>query len=246
MNQSWFVYLGLILVVWMGAILPMLIKKGDLFFTRLLLFSGSYLLGIAIIHFIPDIITNSPAKTPWILVGFFLQIIIQKFSSGSEHGHIHNVNLLNKGIAFQVLIGLSFHTLMDGISVGSYTAWSHQHHEIEKNGLGFILGILVHKIGEGFSLASLFVLAKSKPWESSLTLLIFSLIAPISAWIVSGITISPAILSIVMALVAGSFLHISASILLENKNKLKEKGVDYTEWLVIFMGFSLAIFTSHH
>jgi len=246
MDQSWLIYVGLVLVVWLGAILPLIFKKGELFFSRILLFSGAYLMGIALIVFLPDIIRISPEKSPWVLIGFFIQLIIQKISGGSEHGHIHNIATLNKQIAVQVFIGLSFHALMDGASVGSYTEWSHLHEDTGDHEHGFIYGILMHKIGEGFALATLFMLAKTKPLQAALIIFLFSLMAPFSAWIVSLLHLSSSILTILMAMVAGSFLHISASILLENRNKKTEEPKDLFKWITILSGFILAILSSYH
>ena len=78
MGQSWIIYVGLIMVVWLGAILPFILRRGELFLSRILLFSGAYLLGIAIIVFVPDIIRISPEKSPWILMGLFYSVINSK------------------------------------------------------------------------------------------------------------------------------------------------------------------------
>jgi len=246
MGQSWLIYIGLIAVVWIGAILPFILKKGEMFLSRILLFSGAYLLGIALIVFVPDIISISPEKSPWILTGFFFQLIIQKMSGGSEHGHIHTTTTLNKQIALQVFIGLSFHALMDGASVGSFNEWSHLHLRGEGHEHGFIYGILMHKIGEGFALASLFMLAKTRPLPAAFIILVFSLTAPLSAWIVSSLSLSENILTILMAMIAGSFLHISASILLESRHKDKSEKSDAYKWIIILAGFILAILSSQH
>ncbi len=246
MGQSWLIYIGLIMVVWLGAILPFILKRGEMFLSRILLFSGAYLLGIALIVFVPDIIRISPEKSPWILIGFFIQLIIQKISGGSEHGHIHTTTSLNKQMALQVFVGLSFHALMDGASVGSYNEWSHLHHETGGHEHGFVYGILMHKIGEGFALASLFMLTKTKSIHAAIIILIFSLMAPFSAWIVSLLHLTSTIITILMAMVAGSFLHISVSILLESWHKKSEKDTDRYKWVVILSGFMLAILSSWH
>jgi zinc transporter ZupT len=173
-------------------------------------------------------------------------LIIQKISGGSEHGHIHTSTSLNKQMALQVFVGLSFHALMDGASVGSYNEWSHLHNETGGHENGFVYGILMHKIGEGFALASLFMLAKTKSIHAAMIILIFSLMAPFSAWIVSLLHLTSTIITILMSMVAGSFLHISASILLESWHKKKENDTDRYKWLVILSGFILAILSSWH
>jgi zinc transporter ZupT len=135
---------------------------------------------------------------------------------------------------------------MDGASVGSYNEWSHLHDETGGHEHGFVYGILMHKIGEGFALASLFMLAKTKAFHATLVILIFSLMAPFSAWIVSLLHLSSTVITLLMAMVAGSFLHISASILLESWHKKKENEADRYKWVVILSGFILAILSSWH
>jgi zinc transporter ZupT len=104
----------------------------------------------------------------------------------------------------------------------------------------------MHKIGEGFALASLFMLTKTKAIHAAMIILIFSLMAPFSAWIVSLLHLTSTIITILMAMVAGSFLHISASILLESWHKKSEKDTDRYKWVVILSGFTLAILSSWH
>jgi zinc transporter ZupT len=230
----------------MGALMPFLLKRGELFFSRILLFSGAYLMGIALMVFLPDIVRISPENSPWILTGFFFQLVLQKISGGSEHGHIHRSGGVPQQVAIQVFIGLSFHALMDGASVGSYTEWAHLHEETDRHEHGFIYGILMHKTGEGFALASLFMLTKIRPVSAAFLVLAFSLMAPLSAWVVSSLRLTPSLIAILMAIVAGSFLHISASILLESRSRKIEENTDRSKWLIILTGFILAILSTHH
>ena len=61
-------------------------------FKTLLAFSGAYLFSITVIHILPELFeARSIVNTGiFVLAGFFLQMILEYFSSGIEHGHIHN------------------------------------------------------------------------------------------------------------------------------------------------------------
>src|SRR3954470_4770857 len=56
----------------------------------LLAFSGAYLFALTVLHLIPEIY-RSGEKTIgiFIFIGFFIQIVLEFFSEGIEHGHIH-------------------------------------------------------------------------------------------------------------------------------------------------------------
>ena len=61
-------------------------------FKILLSFSGAYLFSITVIHILPELFheaTNLRLTGAYVLAGFFLQMILEYFSSGVEHGHIH-------------------------------------------------------------------------------------------------------------------------------------------------------------
>src|SRR6188768_1031874 len=61
-------------------------------FKLLLVFAGSYLFSITVIHILPELyIQNSEVELIglFVLAGFFLQQLLEYFTSGIEHGHIH-------------------------------------------------------------------------------------------------------------------------------------------------------------
>ncbi len=61
-------------------------------FRLLLVFAGSYLFGITVIHILPELY-HQPVGMEliglFVLAGFFLQQVLEYFTSGIEHGHIH-------------------------------------------------------------------------------------------------------------------------------------------------------------
>ena len=71
--------------------IPSLSKKGS---TKLILsFSGSFLLSICLLHIIPEIFSGHHDHHLnlgiYLMIGFFLQLILDYFSGGIEHGHTH-------------------------------------------------------------------------------------------------------------------------------------------------------------
>src|SRR6478735_214527 len=61
-------------------------------FKLLLVFAGAYLFSITVIHILPELyIQNSEVELIglFVLAGFFLQQLLEYFTSGIEHGHIH-------------------------------------------------------------------------------------------------------------------------------------------------------------
>ena len=55
-----------------------------------LAFSGGFLLAIIFQHLLPDIYhTGAEHVGIYILIGFLIQLILEYFSGGIEHGHVH-------------------------------------------------------------------------------------------------------------------------------------------------------------
>src|SRR5690606_8957646 len=99
----------------------------------ILSFSGAYLFAITVLHLIPEAYTG-PDKHEigiYILLGFLLQIFLEQFSQGIEHGHIHHHH---HGHAFPygILISLCLHAFLEGMPL----AKDHQNE--------FIFGIALH------------------------------------------------------------------------------------------------------
>ena len=106
----------LISSVFLGAIITEFFSLKGKSLQLLLTFSGGYLLAVSLLHLIPEIFTNTDPNNIglFILAGFLVQIILEHFSKGIEHGHSQK----NNGITFSVLISLCLHALLEGIPLG--------------------------------------------------------------------------------------------------------------------------------
>ncbi|MFD2514071.1 ZIP family metal transporter [Pontibacter locisalis] len=203
-----------------------------------LAFSGAYLFTITIIHLLPDVLLNSSDRGfrvgYWVLAGFFLQLVLELFSHGVEHGHIHHHDHGRVGtMPFLLLGSLFIHSFLEGSILVEYqhTAAAVTHNHGGDNFYTVLLGVTMHHIPAAFALMSVLLFRLENFRKAFLWLLIFALGSPL------GIIFSNTVLSqeapggliytALTGLVAGNFLHISTTILFEtspdhhfNRNKL--------------------------
>ena len=129
-------------------------KTNEQIIKLMLAFSGGFLLSIAFIHFIPELYENNNLNIgTYILIGFLIQLMLEFFSRGIEHGHIH-INKLSK-VPVTLFIALSIHALLEGIPLGTEllgikTIDYHSH-----NNNTLLLGILLHRLPVSIALMTL-------------------------------------------------------------------------------------------
>ncbi|MCZ8134453.1 MAG: zinc permease, partial [Algoriphagus sp.] len=87
------------------------------YFKLVLVFAGSYLFSITILHIIPELFSSDFGTGEmglYILFGFLLQQLLEFWSSGIEHGHIHkHQSETSKGV-FTLMTGLFIHAFLEG------------------------------------------------------------------------------------------------------------------------------------
>ena len=198
-------------------------------------FSGAFLLAISVLHLIPEIYKEYSEKIGiFILVGFLLQLLLEFFSNGIEHGHFHSHSKKSIVFPYSIFISLCIHSFIEGMALVSPHEHSHQSHSL-------LVGIIVHKIPIAIVLSAI-LLDKgiSKP-IFLLALFIFSISAPCGLYLASNnLTDIIGNTSIIKALAVGIFLHISTTILFETNEGHK---FDLRKFVIIVLGFLIAIFT---
>ena len=140
-------------------------------FKTLLAFSGAYLFSITVIHILPELFeARSIVNTGiFVLAGFFLQMILEYFSSGIEHGHIHNHEEDRSILPYSMLISLCLHAFLEG------TLLTHpMHSEVHGDNQPLLFGLALHKIPEAFALMSVLVFRLGKSALSMLLLFVFA------------------------------------------------------------------------
>ena len=177
----------------------------------LITFSGAYLLAISILHLTPEIFTNTTKNSIglFVLVGFLIQILLEYFSQGIEHGHFHK----NKTMPFSVLISLSLHALLEGMPLSGHLH-NHAHNSL-------LTGIVLHKLPVSIVLMIFFVQSNMPKKRAYGFLLLFALMSPLGVFAGNLFNSITNYQNEITAIVVGIFLHISTTILSESSNEHK-------------------------
>lgn len=204
---------------------------------RLLIsFSGAFLLAISVLHLIPEIYSNYTEKIGiFILIGFLLQLLLEFFSDGIEHGHFHSHKKSLMAFPFAIFISLCIHSFIEGMALIS----PHDHHHHTNYSL--LTGIVIHKIPIAIVLSTMLISKNLPKIVFFIGLIVFSISAPLGLFIASNNLLdmvgSP---SIILALAVGIFLHISTTILFETSEGHK---FDLKKFIIIVLGFTIAALT---
>ena len=186
-----------------------------------LVFAGSYLFSITIIHILPELFHQDvqPGYVGmFVLAGFFLQQGLEFLSTGVEHGHIHvhdSGHQHKESSAILVLIALGIHALLEGGLLAHPRTVEHHH---DSNTL--LWGILLHKAPEAFALMSVLLCEMKSKSRAVLYLVLFAAASPLglymSDFLLSREAMSSRAFTFLFALVSGNFLHISTTIVFES------------------------------
>ena len=111
-----------VIVLFLGAFtggMSVFLFKGDNHknLKLVLSFSGAYLFGITVLHLIPDAYHgNDNYVGVFILIGFLFQIVLEQFSDGIEHGHIHKPDHEHiTAFPLAILVSLCIHAFLEGM-----------------------------------------------------------------------------------------------------------------------------------
>lgn len=204
-------YIVLFLSVFVGSFIAFYFKTISNKTTKLLIsFSGAYLFGITVIHLIPETFntSNNHVIGVFVLVGFLLQILLEQFSKGVEHGHGH----IHGNVSFTILLGLSIHSFIEGMPLGA----AHHIHDHTHDSL--LSAIVLHKIPVSIVLTHLLIESKMKTPQIILLLIFFAITTPLGSFVSHYISNVSTYHHQIMAIVIGMFLHISTTILFESSD----------------------------
>jgi len=203
----------------------------------MLAFSGGFLLSIAFVHFLPELYES---HTPYsigsfILIGFLIQLFLEYFSGGIEHGHIHIHK--NNRIPWSLFISLSIHSFIEGIPLGGGDLNAHHGHLSAQS---LLLGILFHQTPVAIALMTLLKGSALSTRKSWFILILFGVMTPIGLlfgkFFHSSIDILP--MNLLLAIVVGMFLHISTTIIFESSENHR---FNLVKLMSIIIGVTLAI-----
>ncbi len=191
-----------------GLLYFVLNRSNDTLLKLSLAFSGAYLFGITITHLIPEVYSMGNKHIGvYVLAGFLFQILLEFFSEGIEHGHIHVHRNHGKTFPLTMLFSLCIHAFFEGVPMAD--AQQRQ---------SLMMGIALHHIPVAFALMSMLMQSGISRSISVMALLLFAAMSPAGA--LTGIYLDDVLMekwfSVVMAVVIGIFLHISTTILFES------------------------------
>jgi zinc transporter ZupT len=228
--------LVLFLAPLLSGLLIFLVPKADnRNFRMLLVFAGSYLFAITVIHILPELYIHSDGLELiglFVLIGFFLQQVLEYFTSGIEHGHLHHSGRdhahdhEHDGFhqhshdkpalsGFVLLIALCIHAFLEG---GMLAQPNEGGPIYDVNAI--LLGIALHRAPAAFALMTVLSISLQSKTKALPHLIIFSLAAPAGLLLGTYLTqveiLSSTGLMYLYALVCGNFLHISTTIVFES------------------------------
>lgn len=213
-----------------GLLIYLVPQRKGASFKLLLVFAGSYLFAITVIHILPELY-HQPVGVEWIglfvLAGFFLQQLLEFFTSGIEHGHIHtdehdhdtthghhHHDQPRQVSAIVLLTALCIHAFLEG---GMLAQPLHAGH-YDMNAI--LLGIALHRAPAAFALMTVLAFQLGSRRKALPYLLGFSLAAPVGLFLSSYLSQTEILTAEAMiflyALVCGNFLHISTTIVFES------------------------------
>lgn len=207
----------------------------------LLSFSGGFLLAIAFHHFLPELYHNHiPNVGLFVILGFIIQLLLEFFSGGIEHGHVH----AHKGnkLPYVMLLSLSIHSFIEGIplainAAGEISHHGHGHHFSSES---YLLGIILHQIPVAVALMTLLKVSEFSNLKSWIVLMIFALMTPFGMFFgfFFGEHFNEDIMQSILAIVIGMFLHISTTIIFESTENHK---FNLLKLVSILLGIALAV-----
>ena len=229
------IYAALILSVVAGAIAFMVFKLGEPGKIKLITaFTGAYLMALTCLHLLPEVFggvndhvaqsqaTPDPvALGAFVLLGFFLQIVLENFSGGIEHGHVHHTR---ETMPFAMIAGLCLHAFLEAMPL------THAH------GPHLLVGIAVHKFPVSIVLLGMLMHNRGAQKRAYGLLAVFALMAPVGAFI-GNLSFLERHAPYLLAMVIGIFMHVSTTILFESS---EDHHYNRRKGIAILLGAGLA------
>jgi zinc transporter ZupT len=191
----------------------------------LLAFSGSFLLALTVIHLLPEVYeSKNHVIGIYIMVGILFQIILEFFSKGAEHGHVHGHEKLTQ-MPWALFISLCLHALLEGFPVG-------HHHDLA-------IGIAIHHFPIAIILTTFFLGAQLNKTTLFLFMITFAVMTPLGTLVSENFPVLNEYYTQITAVVIGILFHISSTIIFESSEGHK---FNIAKISMIILGIGLAYF----
>ncbi|MDI1305152.1 MAG: ZIP family metal transporter [bacterium] len=219
-------YLLPLLSVLIGYIIALVLKPKNKTNLKLLLaFSGSFLLSLTVMHLLPEVYESANPKIGiFIMIGILFQIILEFFSKGAEHGHVHGHEIMTQ-IPWLLFISLCIHAFLEGFPV------SH-HHDLA-------VGIAIHHLPIAIILTTFFINASLDKKAILFFMATFAIMTPLGTFLSDYMPILNVYYTEITAIVIGILFHISSTIIFETSEGHK---FNIAKVSMIIFGIALAYF----
>ncbi|AOW09787.1 ZIP family metal transporter [Flavobacterium gilvum] len=195
-------YLLPLLSVFLGYFIALFLKPKNKTNLKLLLaFSGSFLLSLTVMHLLPEVYESKNHNIGiFIMIGILFQIILEFFSKGAEHGHVHGHSKMYQ-IPWLLFVSLCIHAFLEGFPVS--------HHS------DLALGIAIHHFPIAIILTSFFVSSSLNKNAIFLFMATFAIMTPLGTVVSDILPQLNDYYSEITAVVIGILFHISSTIIFE-------------------------------
>ena len=191
----------------------------------LLAFSGSFLLSLTVMHLLPEVYETANTNIGlFIMIGILFQIVLEFFSKGAEHGHVHGHAKLSH-IPWLLFISLCLHAFLEGFPIN-------RHDDLA-------IGIAIHHFPIAIILTLFFINAELKKLPLFLFMLTFAVMTPLGTLVATNLPFITAYYSQITAVVIGILFHISSTIIFESSEGHK---FNIAKISMIIFGIALAYF----
>ncbi|WP_310378599.1 ZIP family metal transporter [Flavobacterium sp.] len=219
-------YLLPLLSVLLGYGIALFLKPKNISNLKLLLaFSGSFLLSLTVMHLLPEIYESKNHNIGlFIMLGILFQIVLEFFSKGAEHGHVHGHEKMHQ-MPWLLFISLCIHAFMEGFPV------SH-HHDLA-------VGIAIHHLPIAIILTAFFINASLNKKAIFIFMVTFAIMTPLGTIVSDYLPILNDYYTEITAIVIGILFHISSTIIFESSEGHK---FNIAKVSMIILGIALAYF----
>jgi zinc transporter ZupT len=239
MNILFLATLILLLPIGLGGLIVVLLERSNQkkLIKLSLAFGGGFLLAIAFTHLLPELYGHNHASNIgfWVLLGFLIQLFLEYFSGGIEHGHIHAHG--DKKIPYLLLLSLSVHSFIEGMPLAGLNDLDGLFADSSLSTL--LIGITLHQLPVSIALMTLMRQSPVKLSTAWLILFAFGIMVPLGMYFAVYIPVDHhnSFMSILLAIVVGMLLHISTTIIFETSENHR---FNFAKLIAILLGVSLS------
>lgn len=196
-------YLLPLFSVLIGYVIALFLKpKSKTNLKLLLAFSGSFLLSLTVMHLLPEVYESHNQNIGlFIMAGILFQIILEFFSKGAEHGHVHGHETLTH-IPWLLFISLCIHAFLEGFPV------SHHHN--------LAVGIAIHHLPIAIILTTFFINSSLNKKAIFAFMITFAIMTPLGTLLSNYLPVLNDYYAEITAVVIGILFHISSTIIFES------------------------------